>query len=59
MILVNISAAYTNQLLTVALKGNAKALTGGINHKVISIIGALNDYKGKPEIVVSDGANLI
>ena len=59
MILVNISAAYTNQVLTVALKGNAKALTGGVYHNVISIIGALNDYKGKPEIVVSDRANVI
>jgi hypothetical protein len=56
MVLVNVGAAYPNQLLTVALKGNAKILATSIDNKLISITGTVIDYKGKPEIVVSDSA---
>jgi len=54
MVLVNLGAAYPNQLLTVALKGNAKALSGKIDGKTITIEGTVIEYKGKPEIIVTD-----
>jgi hypothetical protein len=54
MVLVNLGAAYPNQLLTVVLKGDAKQLASQIEGKTISVEGAVIDYKGKPEIVVTD-----
>jgi len=54
MVLVNIGAAYPNQLLTVVLKGDAKQLASQIEGKTISVEGTVIDYKGKPEIVVTD-----
>jgi hypothetical protein len=54
MVLVNLGAAYPNQLLTVALKGDAKQMTSQIESKAITVEGTVIDYKGKPEIVVTD-----
>ena len=54
MVLVNLGAAYPNQLLTLALKGDAKDLAKQIDGKDISIVGTVIDYKGKPEIIIND-----
>jgi hypothetical protein len=54
MALVNLGAAYPNQLLTVALKGNAKGLATLLDKQLVTVTGAVIDYKGKPEIVVSE-----
>lgn len=54
MVLVNLGAAYPNQLLTVALKGNAKTLSDKITGKTVTIEGTVINYKGKPEIIVTD-----
>jgi hypothetical protein len=56
MVLVNLGAAYPNQLLTLALKGDAKALGSSIEGKEVTITGQVIDYKGKPEIIISDPA---
>lgn len=53
-LLVNLGAAYPNQLLTLALKGEAKALSSSIEGKEVTITGQVIDYKGKPEIIISD-----
>jgi hypothetical protein len=54
LVLVNLGAAYPNQLLTVALKGKAKDLATGLEGKVIQVTGEIILFKGKPEIIVSD-----
>jgi DNA/RNA endonuclease YhcR with UshA esterase domain len=54
MVLVNLGAVYPNQLLTVVLKGDAKQLAGQITDKTITVQGKVIDFKGKPEIVVTD-----
>ena len=54
MVLVNLGAAYPNQMLTVALKGNAKALADKIDGKTIKIEGTVLEYKGKPEVIVTE-----
>ncbi|WP_121811987.1 S1/P1 nuclease [Mucilaginibacter kameinonensis] len=54
MVLVNLGAAYPNQLLTVVLKGDAKQLAGQVKDKTITVLGKVIDFKGKPEIVVTD-----
>jgi hypothetical protein len=41
-------------LLTVVLKGDAKQLAGQITDKTIIVNGSVIDFKGKPEIVVTD-----
>jgi hypothetical protein len=56
MVLVNLGAAYPNQLLTLALKGDAKALGSSIEGKEVTITGQVIDYKGKSEIIISDPA---
>ena len=58
MVLVNLGAAYPNQLLTVALKGKAKDLGNGLDGKTITVEGAVIDYKGKPEIIVTDPSQI-
>lgn len=53
MILVNLGAAFPDQLLTVVLKGDAKnKWTEGYTGN-ICVKGKVIDYKGKPEINVS------
>jgi hypothetical protein len=54
MILVNLGAAYPNQLLTVVLRGEAKAKGANLDGKEVKVIGNLIDHKGKPEIIVTD-----
>jgi len=58
MYLVNLGAAYPNQLLTVALKGDAKDLGRQLNDKTITVEGEVIDYKGKPEIIVTDPSKI-
>lgn len=58
MVLVNLGAAYPNQLLTVALKGKAKELGSQLDNKIITVEGQVIDYKGKPEIIVTDPSML-
>jgi len=58
MVLVNLGAAYPNQLLTLALKGDAKTLETQLNNKTISVEGEVIDYKGKPEIIVTNPAKV-
>jgi hypothetical protein len=58
MVLVNLGAAYPNQLLTIALKGKAKKLGNQLNDKVVTVEGEVINYKGKPEIIVTDPAML-
>jgi hypothetical protein len=54
MVLVNLGAAYPNQLLTIALKGKARELGNQMENKTITVEGEVIDYKGKPEIIVTD-----
>lgn len=58
MVLVNLGAAYPNQLLTIALKGQARDLGNQLNDKMITVEGEVIDYKGKPEIIVTDPSKL-
>lgn len=52
MILVNVGAAFPNQLLTVVLKDETKGLANKIDGKEITVTGELIEYKGKPEIIL-------
>ncbi|GAA4920029.1 S1/P1 nuclease [Mucilaginibacter defluvii] len=54
MILVNLGAAYPNQLLTIALKGKAKEFGSQLENKTLTVEGEVIDYKGKPEIIITD-----
>jgi len=54
MVLVSIGAAYPDQLFTLALKGTAKEKAADLDGKTLAIEGTVIDFKGKPEIVVSD-----
>lgn len=54
MVLINLGAAYPNQMLTVALKGNAKSLASQIDNKMVTVQGTVIEFKGKPEIVIND-----
>jgi hypothetical protein len=58
MILMNLGAAYPNQLLTIALKGKAKEIGGQLENKTITVEGEVIDYKGKPEIIITDPAKI-
>lgn len=58
MILVNMGAAYPDSPLTVVLRGDAKGLSTQIDNKTITVTGQVIDYKGKPEIVVTDPKNI-
>ena len=55
--LLNIGAAYPNQLLTVVIRGAARKELGGIPEKDllekdIRVSGKVELYKGKPQLVV-------
>ena len=56
MTLVNLGAAYPNQLLTIVLKEGAAALK--LDGKNITVKGKVIEYKGKPEIEVTDPGEL-
>jgi len=58
MVLVNVGAPYPNQLLTLVLKGKALALISKIDTKSLTVTGKVVLYKGKPEIVVTDPAQV-
>ncbi|WP_186458711.1 S1/P1 nuclease [Mucilaginibacter achroorhodeus] len=58
MVLINLGGSYPHQLLTVALKGKAKRLGSELSDKVIQVTGEIIDYKGKPEIIVTDPVNI-
>ena len=59
MVLVNLGAAYPNQLLTLALKGDAKSLASQIDGTYITVTGQVIDYKGRPEIVVTQPSQIV
>ncbi|MES2111892.1 MAG: S1/P1 nuclease [Bacteroidota bacterium] len=52
MVLVNMGCEYPNSLFAVVLRGDAKGLE--LDGKLICVNGKVIDYKGKPEIVVTD-----
>ena len=52
--LVNVGAAYPDELLTVVLKGDALGIAPALDGKMITVTGKVEIYKGKPEIVVKD-----
>jgi hypothetical protein len=52
--LVNLGAAYPDQLLTVVLRGEAKDAYQGLDGQTITVTGTVVSYKDKPEIVVTD-----
>lgn len=52
MILVNVGAAYPDSPLTIVLRGDTKSLA--VDGKTITVTGQVIDYKGKPEIIVTD-----
>ena len=60
MTLVNLGAAYPNQLATVVLKGDAKKeITADlIDGKSVTVTGVVSAYNGKPQIVVTESKNL-
>jgi hypothetical protein len=54
MTLVNLGAAYPDQLLTVVLRGDAKDAYKGLDGQMVCVTGKVVNYKDKPEIVVTD-----
>jgi hypothetical protein len=58
MALVNIGAAYPNQLLTIVLRNDAKQLADSLDNKQVCVRGQLIDYNGKPEIIVTDSKQI-
>jgi nuclease S1 len=52
--LVNLGAAYPDQLLTVVLKKDAKDAYAGLDGQMVCVTGTIVIYKGKPEIVITD-----
>jgi hypothetical protein len=58
MTLVNLGAAYPDQLLTLVLREGAKDKFKDLEGKVITVTGKVIDYKGKPEIIVTDEQQL-
>jgi hypothetical protein len=58
MILVNVGAAFPDSPLTVVLRNDTKTLASEIDGKIITVTGKVIDYKGKPEIIVTDKTQL-
>ena len=58
MILVDVGAPYPDQLLTVVLKGVAMKANPNLDGKTIKVQGKIINYKGKPEMVVTDTGNI-
>ena len=58
MVLVNLGAAYPDSPLTLVLRDDAKSLGSQLDDKTITVTGQLADYKGKPEIVVTDPSQI-
>jgi hypothetical protein len=57
--LVNLGAAYPDELLTVVLRGEAVAIAADLDGKTIRVTGKVEMYKGRPEIVVRDGKMVV
>jgi len=57
--LVNLGAAYPDQLLTVVLRGDAKNAYTGWDGQTICVTGKIVSYKDKPEIVVTDPKTVV
>lgn len=53
-VLLNLGAAYPNQLLTVVLKKGTKGMARAIKNRAITVTGKLINYRGKLEIVVTN-----
>jgi hypothetical protein len=58
MVLVNLGAAYPESPLTVVLRGDAKSLGNALQDKTITVTGKVENYKDKPEIVVTDSQQI-
>jgi hypothetical protein len=54
MTLLNMGADYPNQQLTIVLKGEANNGYQQWKGKTLCVNGKLIDYKGKPEIIITD-----
>ena len=57
--LMNLGAAYPNQLMTVVLRDKAKDAFPNIDGQAICVTGKLVSYRDKPEIVVTDPAKIV
>lgn len=62
--LLNLGGDYPNQKLTVMIKGEDRAKfkvapESAFNHKNICVTGIEVDYKGRPEIVVTDPVQIV
>jgi S1/P1 Nuclease len=57
--LVNLGAAYPNQLLTIVLRGDAKDAYNGLDGQTVCVMGKVVSYKDKPEIVVTDPKTVV
>jgi S1/P1 Nuclease len=58
MVLVNMGAGYPTQLLTLVLRNDTKKIADDIDNKLICVSGNLLEYKGKPEIIITDAAQV-
>ena len=58
MTLVNMGADYPNQLLTVVLRGTAKDDYKSFGSKNICVAGKIIEYRGKPEIIVTESSQI-
>ncbi|NCD71197.1 hypothetical protein [Mucilaginibacter agri] len=61
--LLNIGAAHPNELLTLVIKGDDRKKFSGDPEKIfmnqkVCITGKFIDYKGKPEIIITDAEQL-
>jgi len=54
MTLVNLGAAYPDQLLTLVLQGDAKEAYKGLDGQQVCVTGSLVLYKDKPEMIITD-----
>lgn len=57
-VLVNLGAAYPNQLLTLVLRGEAKNEGAEIDGEEVTVTGKVFSYKGKPEIEIRELSQL-
>lgn len=57
--LVNLGAAYPDQLMTVVLRDGARELGSSLDGKTITVTGKVELYRGKPEIVVKDAKMIV
>ena len=58
MILVNMGGPYPDQLLTLVLRDGAKSLTDTMDNQSVCVTGRLILYKDKPEIIVTETAQV-